>query len=197
MTAGCGIVHSERTPPEERARGARLHGFQVWLALPRELEEMEPSFVHHPEPTLPRITSPGVELQLAAGSAYGQRSPVATASETFFLAGRLAAGARLAAPEEHAERALYVAEGELALEGERLAAGTLAVLRGGRRVHLEALRDARLALFGGAPLAGERHVWWNFVSSSRERIERAKADWAEKRFPAVPGESEFIPLPGS
>jgi redox-sensitive bicupin YhaK (pirin superfamily) len=195
MTAGRGIVHSERTPEELRASGSTLHGLQLWLALPREREEMEPGFAHHPADSLPRIELPGASLQLVAGAAYGERSPVATVSETLYLAGRLAAGAELALPDAAEERAVYVAQGELALDGERLAEGTMAVLRRGAAARVSARRDSLLALVGGAPLAGERHLWWNFVSSSRERIERAKADWREGRFGAVPGDPEWIPLP--
>jgi len=188
-------VHSERTPPELRAEGTSLHGLQVWLALPRELEEMEPCFVHHPLETLPRVAFPGAELHLVAGAAYGERSPVETASETLYLAGELERGAVLELPPEHAERAVYVAEGEVELAGAVLGTGSMAVVRGGAQPRLEAREPSRLAVIGGAPLEGERHLWWNFVSSSRERIERAKSDWAEGRFPGVPGESEFIPLP--
>jgi redox-sensitive bicupin YhaK (pirin superfamily) len=195
MTAGRGIVHSERTPEEQRASGSTLHGLQLWLALPRELEETQPGFAHHPAGTLPRIERPGASLRLVAGAAYGERSPVETASETLYLAGRLAAGAELALPDAAEERAVYVAQGELALGGERLAEGAMAVLRGGAAARVSARRDSLLALVGGAPLAGERHLWWNFVSSSRERIERAKADWREGRFGAVPGDPARIPLP--
>jgi len=195
MTAGRGIAHSERTPDERKASGSSLHGLQLWLALPREQEETDPEFVHHPEPTLPRIELPGAHLRLLAGSAFGERSPVETASETLYLVGELERGADLELPAEPEERAVYVAEGELGLEGELVGAGTMAVLRSGARARLEARAPARIALVGGAPLDGERHLWWNFVSSSRGRIERAKADWKNGRFAAVPGETEFIPLP--
>ena len=195
MTAGRGIVHSERSPAEARAGGASLHGLQLWLALPREAEEMAPAFVHHPEASLPRISLPGACLRLLAGSAWGRRSPVETASETLYVAGELEPGAALELPAEPEERALYVAEGELELDGERLAAGTMAVLRSGAPARVAARAAARLALVGGAPLEGERHLWWNFVSSSRERIERAKTDWKDGRFAGVPGETESIPLP--
>jgi redox-sensitive bicupin YhaK (pirin superfamily) len=195
MTAGRGIAHSERTPDGLKASGSSLHGLQLWLALPREQEETDPAFVHHPAPTLPQIALPGARLRLLAGSAYGERSPVETASEMLYLVGELEGGATLELPAEAPERAVYVAEGELGVDGELVAAGTLAVLRSGVRARVEARAPTRIALVGGAPLDGERHLWWNFVSSSRERIERAKEDWKRGRFAAVPDETEFIPLP--
>ena len=197
MTAGRGIVHSERTPAELKRTGSQLHGFQAWLALPTDREEIEPAFVHHPEATLPRLVRPGIDLQLVAGSAFGERSPVETVSETLYLAGEIAAGAALELPGDSEERAVYVAEGLLELAGERVAAGTMAVLRPGTEVRAQGLESARLAVIGGAPLTGERHLWWNFVSSSRARMERAKADWKSGAFPKVPNETEFIPLPES
>jgi len=195
MTAGRGIVHSERTPERLRAGGPVLHGLQAWLALPREAEETEPGFSHHPAETLPRIERDGARLTLLAGTAYGERSPVETASPTLYLAGDLDAGASLPLPDEHAERGVYVAEGEVEVGGKTVGPGSLAVLRAGAAATVEARAASRVALLGGAPLEGERHLWWNFVSSSRERIERAKADWREGRFPAVPEETELIPLP--
>jgi len=195
MTAGRGIVHSERTPEALRASGSNLHGLQVWLALPRESEEIEPSFVHHPAGTLPRITGPGVDLTLVAGSALGQTSPVEVASPMFYLAGTLQAGREVALPDEHAERAVYVVEGEVEIDGQRFSPGSMIVLCRGAVASVKGIQDARIALVGGEPIEGERHLWWNFVSSSRERIEQAKADWKEERFPEVPGDPEFIPLP--
>jgi redox-sensitive bicupin YhaK (pirin superfamily) len=195
MTAGRGIVHSERTPPDLRSGESALHGLQVWLALPKQAEETEPGFVHHPASALPRIESPGASLSLIAGEAFGQRSPVETASPTWYLVGELEAGAELVLPDDVPERGVYVVEGEVALDGETLEVGTLAVLRPGAAPLLAARHPSRVALAGGAPVAGERHLWWNFVSSSRERMQRAKRDWREGRFPAVPGDDEFIPLP--
>ncbi|MDJ0788793.1 MAG: pirin-like C-terminal cupin domain-containing protein, partial [Myxococcota bacterium] len=197
MTAGRGIVHSERTPEALRSAGSSLHGLQVWLALPRDAQEIEPSFVHHPADTLPRIVAPGLNLALIAGSAYGQTSPVETASPTFYLAGGLAAGTDLEPPGEHEERALYVVSGRVEIDGESVGAGSMAVLRNGSSPKLHASEDSQLALLGGAPLDGERHLWWNFVSTSKERIEQAKADWEGGRFPVVPGDTESIPLPKS
>jgi len=195
MTAGRGIVHSERTPEALQASGSGIHGYQVWLALPRAREEMEPGFVHHPAETIPRVERDGASLQIVAGEAFGERSPVETASETLYVAGHLEDGASLDLPETVAERAVYVAEGGLTLEGVRYAPGTLFVLSPGTKARVTATGETRFALIGGAPLDGERHVWWNLVSSSRERIERAKADWREGRFDPVPGETDSIPLP--
>ncbi len=195
MTAGRGIVHSERTPEDLRAQGSRLHGLQAWVALPAEAEESPPSFVHHPPETLPRVRHAGADLTLIAGSAFGVDSPVETASETLYLAGSLEAGAGLEVPQACEERAVYVASGEVEVAGEVLGVGAMAVLRSGAPATLRTGGPAQVAILGGAPIEGERHLWWNFVSSSRERLERAKADWKEGRFPEVPGDPEFIPLP--
>jgi redox-sensitive bicupin YhaK (pirin superfamily) len=198
MTAGRGIVHSERTPADLRGRPAPMHGVQTWVALPREAEDIEPSFAHHDASALPVIERPGAVVRLIVGHAFGARSPVATFSDTLYCALELAAGAQLEIAAEHAERALYAASGALEIDGRAIAAGELAVLAPGP-AHLAATREARLMLLGGAPL-GERIVWWNFVASSRARIEAAKAEWlvyerGSPRFPRVPGETEFIPLP--
>jgi len=195
MTAGRGIVHSERTPPDERAAGQQLHGIQVWVALPLHAEEAEPSFHHHAAGTLPRIERGGVSMRLVVGSAFGRRSPVLTFSEMFYLGAEFSAGSTLRLPAEHAERAVYAADAPIMIDGSPLIAGQLAVLEAGVEVEIRASGAARVILFGGAPLDGERHLWWNFVASTRERIERAKADWANGRFGQVPGETEFIPLP--
>ena len=196
MTAGRGIVHSERTPPEVRAAGQRLHGIQVWLALPRDQAEVAPAFHHHAADALPRIRQPGVELVLIAGTGWGAVSPVKTYAPMFFAEARLAAGAELALPAEHAEHGVHVVEGELAWGDATLAAGRMAA-HSGASPAIKASRPSRVMLFGGAPLDGERRLWWNFVAADEARIEQAKADWRERRFPAVPGdEQEFIPLPG-
>lgn len=195
MTAGRGIVHSERTPEPERTAGAELHGVQSWVALPQAAEECAPDFTHYSEKELPRFERPGARLHLIAGTAYGLRSPVATASALFYLDARLEAGARLALPEEHEERAVYVVEGAVELEGARVEARTMAVLAPGGAPELTALEPSRAMLLGGARLDGRRFIWWNFVSSDEARIERAKADWQAGRFPSVPGETEAIPLP--
>jgi hypothetical protein len=195
MTAGHGIVHSERTPPELRKNGSRLHGIQSWVALPQDAEETDPSFYHHSAATLPTVERPGLRMRLIAGTAFGERSPVATFSELFYADADLAPGGTLELPPEHEERAIYVVNGEIALGGGTVQAGRLIVLRPGVEVTVQARRPAKLMLLGGARLEGQRHIWWNFVSSSRERIEQAKDDWKEGRFAKVPGETEFIPLP--
>jgi len=196
MTSGRGIVHSERTPPQERQDGHRLHGIQVWVALPQADAEVAPAFHHHDREALPRIRQPGVEAVLIAGSAYGERSPVKVFAPMFFLEVSLAAGAELALPQEHAERGVHVVEGAVHWDGLDIGANQMAVQAGPSAPPLQAREASRLMLFGGAPLDGERHLWWNFVAASRERIEQAKADWQAQRFGIVPGdEVEFIPLP--
>jgi redox-sensitive bicupin YhaK (pirin superfamily) len=197
MTAGKGIVHSERTPPDERRDGQTLHGIQIWVALPQADAEVDPQFHHHERDQLPRITRPGVEAILIAGDAYGEVSPVKVFAPICLLEVKLAAGTELALPPEHAERGVYVVEGALHWGGLDLAATQMAVQAGASAPPLLAHEDSRLMLFGGAPLDGERHLWWNFVASRRERIEQAKADWAAGRYTPVPGDDqEFIPLPG-
>lgn len=196
MTAGRGIVHSERTPPDERRDGQRLHGIQLWVALPREDAEVAPEFHHHGSDELPRMGRNGAELLLIAGTAYGERSPVKVFAPMFLIEARLADGATLDWPDEHAERGVYVIEGEVEWGDIAVGADSMAVQGGSAAAPLRARASSRLMLFGGAPLDGERHLWWNFVASSRERIERGKADWASRRFGVVPGdEEEFIPLP--
>ena len=196
MTAGGGIVHSERTPPEARAAGQRLHGIQVWVALPQDHAEIAPEFHHHDAEALPQVRQPGVELVLITGTGWGAASPVKVYAPMYFAEARLDAGAELALPAEHAEHGVHVIEGELAWGGQSLEAGRMAVQVGGAAPALRAVRASRVMLFGGAPLDGERHLWWNFVASTRERLEQAKADWREGRFPKVPGDDhEFIPLP--
>lgn len=195
MAAGRGIVHSERVPADIRADQVAVQGIQIWLALPAEREEMEPVFQHYPAEALPAFTAEGVSLRLLIGSAFGLESPVIAYSPTFQADVELAAGAILELPPDYPERGVYLAEGQLAVDGEPLAAGQLAVLAPGQTVRLQARTPVRLMLLGGAPLDGKRFIYWNFVARSRERIEQAKADWAEGRFVPVPGEIEFIPAP--
>ncbi|MBL8254900.1 MAG: pirin family protein [Candidatus Competibacter sp.] len=195
MAAGRGIVHSERVPADIRADQVAVQGIQIWLALPAEREEMEPAFHHYPAEALPTFTAEGVSLRLLIGSAFGLESPVIAYSPTFQADAELAAGAILELPPDYPERGVYLAEGQLAVDGEPLAAGQLVVLAPSRTVRLEARTPVRLMLLGGAPLDGKRFIYWNFVARSRERIEHAKADWAEGRFASVPGETEFIPAP--
>jgi redox-sensitive bicupin YhaK (pirin superfamily) len=195
MTAGRGIAHSERTPPAERAAGHSMHGIQTWVALPRESEEIAPSFHHYPAQDLPQIDVGGVCLRLIAGNAYGRRSPVVTFSGMFYLAAEFSPGSAIVLPPDHVERAVYATDAALLVGGVELAPGRLAVLPAGENVEIRANVAMRALLLGGEPLDGERHLWWNFVSSSRERIERAKAAWQSGSFAPVPGDPEFIPLP--
>jgi redox-sensitive bicupin YhaK (pirin superfamily) len=195
MTAGRGIVHSERTPPAGRAAGATLAGIQAWVALPHAHEETSPSFVHHPAASLPLIEDGGVSLRLIGGTLHGRRSPLATFSETLYADATLADGARLVVPPVVAERGVYVADGRVDVDGETFDAGRLVVATAGAELVVRALGAARVLVLGGEPTDGHRHVWWNFVTSSRDRLEQAKADWRDGRFPPVPGETEFIPLP--
>ncbi|HKO91316.1 MAG TPA: pirin family protein [Polyangiaceae bacterium] len=195
MVAGRGIVHSERVAPALRQTGFHIHGLQCWLALPREQEECAPSFVHHPRASIPRLTRAGVELDVVAGSAFGQRSPVEVFSPTLYVHARLPAGASLEIEREHEERAVYVIEGSVECEEQRFEPGALLVLEPHVTPVLRALEPTRLMLLGGAHLPGSRHIYWNFVSSSLERIEQAKRDWQEDKFAKVPGDDERIPLP--
>jgi redox-sensitive bicupin YhaK (pirin superfamily) len=195
MTAGRGIVHSERTPPEARASGPHLHGLQLWVALPQREEEREPSFSHHACETLPELSERGVKLKLLAGEAYGARAPVPVLSPLFYVDVRLEAGARFALPREYSERAAYVIEGEVSCGSTTLAPRALAVFAPGAPAELSARSAARIALIGGEPLDGPRYIFWNFVSSSKERIEEATRAWKAGEFPKVPGdEHEHIPL---
>ena len=197
MLAGRGIAHSERTGDEVRGSGGPLHGIQSWVALPVADEENAPRFDHHPAATIPAVSRPGAALRIVAGTAYGARSPVAVCSPTLYVAATLEADVTLPLPEEHPERAIYVVAGELDCGGRRIATGAMALLHAGA-ASVRALAPTHLVMIGGAPLDGERHIWWNFVASSRARIERAKADWRERRFGVIPGDDrEFIPLPES
>ncbi len=207
MTAGRGIAHSERSSQAARRGGVHLHGIQSWVALPLEHEEVAPSFVHYPAAALPQVSLPGATLDVIAGAAWGVRSPVGVLWPTLYVHARLETGAQLlvaaappaagTTPHEHEERAVYVVEGSIGCEGMEAGAGTMLVLRPGVPVALEARDGAtRVMVLGGARLPEPRFVWWNFVSSSRQRLERAKADWREARFGLVPGdELERIPLP--
>jgi len=195
MTAGRGIVHSERTDPELRRTGSRLHGLQLWVALPTSAEETEPAFHHHAADALPSVDVAGARVRVLAGTAYGATSPVKTFAPLFYVDVAMPAGCELPLPREYAERAAYVVDGGITCAGERAERGRMLVFTEGADVALRATGDARVVLLGGAPI-GDRHIWWNFVASSQARIERAKRDWKEGRFPKVPGdEVEFIPLP--
>lgn len=201
MTAGRGISHSERTPPALREAGHRIHGIQSWVALPREEEECPPAFDHHPAATLPSIVLDGARRTLIAGRAFGAASPVRFMHPMFYIDVEAEAGAMVHLPPDHAERAIYVADGEVGLwTGETVGAGTMMVLPdGGGEGWFRTVAPARVMLLGGAPMDGPRHIWWNLVASRDELIDAAKADWAARdpagRFGQVPGETEFIPLP--
>ncbi len=196
MTAGRGITHSERTGTGPRQAGSRVDGLQLWVALPLSHEETDPEFHHHPARNLPAVTIAGTRVRVLAGSAFGETSPVRTLSPLFYVDAAMPAGSELPLPNEHEERAAYVVSGSIECGNERAERGRMLVFTPGAAATLRAVSDARLALIGGAPLDGERHIFWNFVSSSRARIEQAKRDWREGRFPKVPGdEQEFIPLP--
>ncbi len=197
MVAGSGIVHSERTPAALRPAGGTLFGIQSWIALPTKDEECAPSFVHYAAESLPVVASEGVQVRVIAGTLFGVPSPVRTLSEMIYGEVVLAPGARLTVPRGAEERAVAVVAGVVEVAGHPHAAGTLVVLGAKAEPVVVAKAAARVMILGGARLDGPRHVWWNFVSSSRERIEQAKADWRAGKFPPVPEETEFIPLPES
>ena len=194
MTAGRGIVHSERTPPGLRGIESRLSGIQTWIALPVGNEEDEPSFSHHE--ALPTLTENGVHIRLVLGDAFGLSSPVPTVSSMFYADVQLSAGRGFTMPSAPDERAMYVVEGTAEREGgARFEAGEFIVFERAEEVRLRGAPGARVMVLGGPQLEQPRFVWWNFVSSSKSRIERAAAQWREGRFARVPGDDEFIPLP--
>jgi redox-sensitive bicupin YhaK (pirin superfamily) len=195
MTAGRGIAHSERTNSADRLAAHAVHGMQSWIALPAAHEEADPGFAHHDAADLPRAEDRGTAIRLITGNAFGMASPVATFSETLQADLRLALGARLSLPREHPERALYILDGALAIAGQEYAPHRMLVFQPGEEIVVEATAPTRALLLGGEPLDGPRHLWWNFVSSRRERIEQAKEDWRAGRFGNIQGETEFIPLP--
>ncbi len=196
MSAGAGIVHSERTSAEQRAKGPRLFGIQAWAALPKSHEEGSATFVHYDAAQLPRISGEGKTVRVVMGQMYGQSSPADFPHPSFYAEAVLAPGAVLPFDADYDERAIYVVSGEIDIAGETFGGGRLLVFRPGDRISILAASQARLILLGGEPMDGARHIWWNFVSSSKDRIDAAKADWKAKRFAAVPGDGEeFIPLP--
>jgi redox-sensitive bicupin YhaK (pirin superfamily) len=194
MTAGHGIVHSERTPDFVRAQEAALHGIQTWVALPTEAEETEPWFRHYQAHDLPIWQNEGVSFKLIAGHAYGHQSPVQTFSPMIYLEVNLAPNSQFILPADYPERAIYSITGELIIDGVTIEPHRLAILAPERSIQISAKTAAHCVVIGGNPV-GERHKWWNFVSSRLERIEQAKADWQNKQFAEVPLEAEFIPLP--
>jgi hypothetical protein len=196
MTAGHGIVHSERETSAAQAQTRHLFGIQAWAALPKSHEETTPAFAHHGEGELPRIAGEGKRVRVVMGRAYGAQSPVAFPHESLFVEAVLAPGAVLPLDPDYDERGVYLASGEIDIAGDKFEAGRLLVFKPGDRISILALAQSRLILLGGEPMDGSRHIWWNFVSSSKGRIDQAKADWRAKRFALVPGdEKEFIPLP--
>jgi hypothetical protein len=197
MTAGEGIVHSERTSPEDRAAGRRLFGLQTWVALPADHEEASPGFIHHQADAIPKTDAGGVAMTVIVGAHDGLVSPVKTFSDMVYADIAIAPGARYQLRPEHIERAIYVVEGGVEAGGQSggFEAGELIVFKPDAEVVLFAERGARLMLIGGEPFPEKRHIYWNFVSSRSERIEQAKEDWRDRRFVGVPDEQDFIPLP--
>lgn len=197
MTAGRGIVHSERTPELQRRQGHRMHGLQFWVGLPANAAEMEPCFSHCGVGELPQwsLESDSGHCRLIAGDLSGFRSPVPVHSRLFCLDVNLVSGAGLRVPNEHAERAIQLVEGEAQVGGVELNRESLLVLEADSDVQVVARSNSRLVVFGGDPLDGPRFVWWNFVATTKERIEQAAQDWEQGKFATVPGESEFIPVP--
>lgn len=193
MTAGRGIVHSERSGADLKS-SSRLHGIQSWMALPAGDEEAEPAFAHYPAASLPIFDQDGVAVHVIIGELDGHRSPVACRSPMLYAECLLPQGSAMALADDYPERAVYVVSGEAYIDGDRYRGGVMAVAKPGARMRLEALEETRLMVIGGDPV-GQRHIWWNFVSSSTERIEQAKRDWQAGRFDKVPNETEFIPLP--
>ena len=196
MVAGRGIAHSERTGDEVRARGGLLHGVQTWVALPQTHEEVAPSFEHHPAATLPVVEREGVRIRVIAGNAFGARASTGVLSPTLYAHAHFEPGSALTIDPEHEERAALVVAGSVTCDGHSFGNGSLVVFKPQQVAELRADEAADVLLLGGAKLDGHRHIWWNFVSSSRDRIERAKQDWRSGAFGKVPGdENEFIPLP--
>ena len=194
MTAGSGIAHSERSTDLQRLEGGRSHGLQSWVALPVDREESAPTFAHHPKESLPKIQRDNCDLTVIAGAAYGVRSPVEISSPLFYVDARVRGDLTL--PADHEERAAYVVSGSVACDGHIIRAGNMVVFQPGKNAVLRSDDDAHVMLLGGQRLEGERFMWWNFVSSRKERLEQAKRDWKEGRFAKVTGdEVEFVPLP--
>jgi redox-sensitive bicupin YhaK (pirin superfamily) len=195
MTAGRGIAHSERTPDIQRASGQSMLGLQSWIALPAEREEIDPSFQHYDASALPTVQDTGFSARVIAGHAFGKSSPVSRISDWFYVEVMVEAGRTVPLDADHEERAIYLVDGEIEISGDRFEGPRLLVFRPGDAITVRATRRTRMMFLGGTALEGPRYVWWNFVSSRKERIEQAKADWKSGRFTPVPGEHEFIPLP--
>lgn len=202
MVAGRGVTHSERTSAEGRSGPNSLLGIQTWIALPENREDMTPTFEHHGKDALPMISADGVSMRLILGHAYGEKAPATLYSEAFYADAMLEPGARLPLPDDHEDRGIYVVEGSVTIAGETFEAGRMMIFRPGDRITVAAgERGARLMLLGGATLPGPRYIWWNFVASSRDRIETAKEEWRAERwgqglFDLPPTDhDEFVPLP--
>ncbi|MDU0340509.1 pirin family protein [Bosea rubneri] len=195
MTAGKGISHSERTPGADRDGKHQMYGLQSWIALPAGKEEIAPSFQHYAAEEMPIIGDNGVKARVIAGSAFGKTSPVAMVSDWFYVEVTLGAGMSVPLDADHEERAIYVVSGEVEIAGDRFEGPRLLIFKPGDRITVRATQPSVMMFLGGAALEGPRYIWWNFVSSSKERIEQAKEDWKQGRFGQVPDESEFIPLP--
>lgn len=196
MTAGRGIAHSERTSADERKQPHRMHGLQCWVALPKADEETAPEFRYYAADTIPGGSEDGAQWRVIAGDAYGTRAPVKTYSPLFYVELRLREGARFELPNLHADQAVYVIDGSIEADGSATGARTMIVFRPGARAEIKAAATSHVVLLGGEPFPEPRHIWWNFVSSSTERIEQAKEDWKAGRFARIPGDDlEFIPLP--
>lgn len=195
MTAGRGIAHSERTPDLQRANGQKMLGLQSWIALPKHAEEIDPTFQHFGADVLPTVTDTGFSARVIAGKAFGKESAVTMVSPWFYVEVSAVAGATVPLDPDHEERAIYLVDGAVEIAGEKFEGAQMLVFRPGDRISVKVLQDSRMMFLGGDALEGPRHLWWNFVSSSKERIEQAKEDWKQDRFPHVPHEHEFIPLP--
>lgn len=195
MTAGRGIVHSERAPDDLKAKPYVLHGIQLWAALPEESEEVEPAFVHTPSADIPELLVGDVKVRVLIGEAYGKTSPVNSCAPAVYLDVKLAAGGRFELPALAAELAVYSIDSAFTLDGEMVAAHTLAWLPAGKQVLIGASEAAQLMVLGGDALDGKRLIWWNFVSSRKQRIVQAAGDWAAQSIGHVPGETELMPMP--
>jgi redox-sensitive bicupin YhaK (pirin superfamily) len=195
MTAGRGIAHSERTPDVQRKNGQKMLGLQSWIALPAGSEEIAPSFQHFPAADLPTVSDTGFTARVIAGSGFGVKSPVSMVSPWFYSEVTAQPGVSVPLDPDHEERAIYLIDGEIEIAGDRYEGPRLLIFRPGDRITVKTARPTRMMFLGGDALEGPRHIWWNFVSSSKERIEQAKEDWKSGRFAHVPNEHEFIPLP--
>jgi len=195
MTAGRGIAHSERTPDVQRAHGQKMLGLQSWIALPKDREEIAPTFQHYDADSLPSVQDTGFTARVIAGSSFGVASKVDMVSPWFYVEVSLDEGKSVPLDADHEERAIYIVDGEIDIAGDRYEGPRMLIFRPGDRITVRATRPSRMMFLGGTALEGPRYVWWNFVSSSKERIEQAKEDWKSGRFEAVPDETEFIPLP--